>query len=199
MAGSGLWPEDVARRLTTDWAGRELHCLDEVDSTNLYLKALGGRGAPQGCTAIAGHQTAGRGRLARRWEAAAGQALLMSVLLRLDGVPAERLPTLVLATALAVSDACRSLGVDVGIKWPNDLVWGGRKLCGMLLELSFGPGGPFAVAGIGVNVAGHPRGEVHAASLEEALLSELHREGEAGLASKRGQHAVGLFLFDDAL
>ena len=130
-----------------------------IDSTNRYLLDEARAGAPDGVVALADHQTAGRGRLGRSWEAPAGANLLVSVLLRPDIDPGDRhLATT--AVALAAVDAVRGSGVTgVSIKWPNDLVDpSGRKLAGVLAESDLASataaeGRPApVVVGIGINV-----------------------------------------------
>jgi BirA family biotin operon repressor/biotin-[acetyl-CoA-carboxylase] ligase len=130
---------------------------EEIDSTNTYLRAEARQGAPEGVVAVADHQSAGRGRLDRRWEAPPGASLLVSVLFRPEFDPAE-LHLCTGAVALAGADACASVaGVTASMKWPNDLVVGERKLAGVLAEADFegvGAGGKCAVVvGIGINVA----------------------------------------------
>jgi BirA family biotin operon repressor/biotin-[acetyl-CoA-carboxylase] ligase len=132
----------------------EIHRFATIDSTNRYLMDMARGGAPEGLVAVAAHQEAGRGRLGRRWEAPAGSNLLASVLLRLpsDASAGHLVPA---AMALATADACRSAcGVEVGVKWPNDLVDGeGRKLAGVLAEVDLdGPAAGAVVVGVGVNV-----------------------------------------------
>src|SRR5688572_11936703 len=91
--------------------------VDEVDSTNRVLLERARAGAPHGLVLVADHQTAGRGRLDRRWEAEPGAALLVSVLLRPDVTP-DRLHRVTMAAAVGAVDACRELaGVGVSIKW----------------------------------------------------------------------------------
>ena len=128
---------------------------ESIDSTNTWVMGEARSGAPEGLVAVADHQTAGRGRLGRVWEAPAGANLLMTVLLR----PAADVPPhlAVAAVALAGRDAASSVGgVSCGLKWPNDLVVDdGRKLAGVLAETD----GAGAVAvGIGLNVAWAPEG-----------------------------------------
>jgi BirA family biotin operon repressor/biotin-[acetyl-CoA-carboxylase] ligase len=132
---------------------------DSIDSTNRYLLDEARDGAPEGVVAVADHQTAGRGRLGRTWEAPAGANLLASVLLRPDIDLGDRhLATT--AVALAAVDAIGAVGLaGVGIKWPNDLVDPvGRKIAGVLAEADLSsagaPGGLPApvVVGIGINV-----------------------------------------------
>jgi BirA family biotin operon repressor/biotin-[acetyl-CoA-carboxylase] ligase len=124
-----------------------------LDSTNRYLLDEARAGAADGLVAVARHQTAGRGRLGRRWEAPAGANLLMSVLLR-PPVPPEDLHLCTVALALAARAACAATtGVEAGLKWPNDLVVGERKLAGILAESEMGAGAATVVVGLGLNVA----------------------------------------------
>ena len=116
--------------------------LRRTDSTNLRARELALYGAPHGTTVTAGEQTAGRGRQGRTWTAPAGRALLVSVLLR---DPPKLLP---LVAAVAVAE---TVGADAQIKWPNDVLLGGRKVAGILVEGR--PQESWAVAGIGLNVA----------------------------------------------
>jgi BirA family biotin operon repressor/biotin-[acetyl-CoA-carboxylase] ligase len=120
-----------------------------TDSTNERAKQLASAGAPHGTLVTADEQTAGRGRQGRAWTAAAGSAVLMSVVAR---EPVEAVATLPLATAVAVCEACESLvPVRCEIKWPNDVWIKGRKLAGILVEAR--PSEGWAVVGIGLNVA----------------------------------------------
>lgn len=125
----------------------DVHYVASTGSTNRDLLAMARAGAPAGTVLWAGHQTEGRGRLGRTWQAAPGTSLLASILL-----DAEPVPFLAVArVALAASDACRDLsGVDAALKWPNDLVIGDRKLAGLLAEAETGTAG--LVVGIGCNL-----------------------------------------------
>jgi BirA family transcriptional regulator, biotin operon repressor / biotin---[acetyl-CoA-carboxylase] ligase len=127
---------------------------EEIDSTNSYLKERAREGAPEGLVVVADHQTAGRGRLHRRWESPPGANLLVSLLLRPECDP-DDLHLCTTAVALAAADACREVaGVDVSFKWPNDLLVGESKLAGVLAEVEFAGGTPpGVVVGIGINVA----------------------------------------------
>ena len=118
-----------------------------TDSTNERAKGLAADGAPHGTLVTAGEQTAGRGRQGRQWVAPPGRALLMSVVLNVDG----RTPLVPLATAVAI---CHAFPQADGIKWPNDIWVGGRKLAGILVEGR--PQDGWAVLGIGLNVATEP-------------------------------------------
>lgn len=141
-----------------------------LDSTNLRGKMLLREGAPDGMVILAEEQTAGRGRLSRTWSAKKGDALLMTVLLRPEGGVTG---TLVHAVALGVCLAMRETGIKASIKWPNDIVFQGGKLCGMLLEMA----GDGVAAGIGVNIHGCPGGDApHALCLDAAAGRTIDKE-----------------------
>src|SRR4051794_40884265 len=113
-----------------------------TDSTNARARELASAGAPHGTVVTAHEQTAGRGRQGRTWVGPPGRALLMSVVVRrLDGL-------LPLRAGLAVADVA---GEDARVKWPNDVLLGGRKLAGVLVEAR--PQQGWAIVGIGLNVA----------------------------------------------
>ena len=135
--------------------GRELRCFDTLDSTNIRAKQLAQEGAPDGTVVTADLQTAGRGRMDRSFQSPKGQGIYLSVLLRPFLTP-DRLPPVTALAGVAVCDAVEELcGVRPGLKWPNDPVLGGKKLCGILTELSLeGETGrvQHLVLGIGVNV-----------------------------------------------
>lgn len=125
--------------------------LEETDSTNLAIRRLAEQGAQDGSVLWAARQTAGRGRLGRSFSSPEG-GLYYSMLLRQSEDPARDLqltPAAAVAAARALERAC---AVSCGIKWPNDLVCGGRKLCGILCESFIAQAGRFVVIGIGLNV-----------------------------------------------
>jgi BirA family biotin operon repressor/biotin-[acetyl-CoA-carboxylase] ligase len=126
---------------------------DGIDSTNRYVLDEARAGAAAGLVAVADHQTAGRGRLGRSWEAAPGSSLLVSVLLRPE-VPVDRLFLLTLAAGLALSDALEAVAAVIArLKWPNDLVVGEKKLAGLLAETDLDAGAARAVViGAGCNL-----------------------------------------------
>lgn len=129
------------------------HLKQETGSTNDDLRALAGEGAPEGTVIFSERQLQGRGRRGRVWFAPAGEALQFSVLLRPPIAPGQG--TLIpLLTAAAVYRALTALGVpDVGIKWPNDVLIDGKKVCGVLCEMSVSLEGiDYALLGIGLNV-----------------------------------------------
>lgn len=144
-------PESAATRCApVTWRIRRFA---SIDSTNRLLLDEARAGAPAGLVAVADHQTAGRGRLGRTWESTPGAALLVSVLLRPD-LPPERLGVLTMAAGLALGDAVEAVAdVRAGLKWPNDLVVGERKLAGLLAEAQVHAGRVDAVVlGAGCNV-----------------------------------------------
>jgi BirA family transcriptional regulator, biotin operon repressor / biotin---[acetyl-CoA-carboxylase] ligase len=136
------------------WGGEwDVHWFESIASTNSYLLTQAAEGAPEGMVAVADHQSAGRGRLDRRWEAPPGASLLASVLFRPTFDPAD-LHLCTAAVALAAAEACRQVaGVGPVIKWPNDLLVGEAKLAGVLSEADFSHHACAVVVGIGINVA----------------------------------------------
>ena len=133
------------------FAGFELHLLARTPSTQDVVRAAARAGAAEGWCCVAAEQTAGRGRQGRPWQAPAGGALLMSVLLRPRAAVAGGVP---LAVGLAVADAVAKVsGVEVGLKWPNDvLAEDGGKLAGVLVEVEPGAAELAVVAGVGLNL-----------------------------------------------
>ncbi len=124
-------------------------------STNADLSARARSGAAEGVARISDEQTSGRGRLARTWVSPAGASLSMSVLLKPSHGP-EVWGWLSLLAGMAIADALEALapeGVAVELKWPNDVLIGGRKVCGILSERIERPDGAKAVVGMGINLA----------------------------------------------
>ena len=125
--------------------------IKEIDSTNTELKRRAVDGAPSGMVLVADRQTAGRGRMGRQFFSPDGAGLYMSVLIR--PVVLSQAGRMTHLVAVAVRRALAPLGVDADIKWVNDLLVGGRKLCGILVESGMANGETFAVIGIGINLA----------------------------------------------
>ena len=136
--------------------GEKLLCLDTVDSTNTECKRQAMAGAPDGLVVISEEQTGGRGRRGRSFVSPPGKGLYLSVLLKPD-CPLAQVPTLTAWSAVAVCDAVEQVcGVRPGIKWPNDVILEGRKLCGILTELELEAETAalrYVVVGIGVNIS----------------------------------------------
>ena len=148
-----LTKESCASRINTKWLGKNLMVYDVTDSTNTRLKLAGEQGAPHGSVAVANAQEAGKGRLGRHWETPKGSALAFSMLLRPQIQP-ENASMLTLVAALAVSRAIDEFaGIKTQIKWPNDIVYQGKKLCGILTEMSADMDQiHYVIVGIGINV-----------------------------------------------
>lgn len=151
-----LTEAEIRSRLgPTEAVGRTLCCLEQVDSTNNFAKQLAQQGAPDGTAVLAESQTAGRGRMDRSFQSPRGEGIYLSVLLRPQVTP-ERLPPVTALAGVAVCAAVeRVCGVRPGLKWPNDPVLNGKKLCGILTEVSLeAETGRLQslVVGIGVNV-----------------------------------------------
>ena len=147
--------QSILDRLPSHHPWRDLLQIHEkLDSTNTHARELARQGAPAGTVIIAKTQSAGRGRLGRSFHSPADTGLYFSLILRPDCKP-EQLMHLTCAAAVAACDAVeRACGLRPGIKWINDLTLEGKKLGGILTELSFGGDGRVssAVIGIGINV-----------------------------------------------
>jgi len=139
-------------RLAALGHGLRIEILDAAPSTNAAVADRAREGGPHGLVVVAEHQTAGRGRLDRSWESPARAALTFSVLLR-PRVPAAEWPWLPLLAGHALATALREAEVPAGLKWPNDVLVGERKVAGILLERVDTRDGPAAVLGIGLNVS----------------------------------------------
>ncbi len=136
--------------------GRAFRLMEETDSTFRAMRLWAREGAPDGAALLAEKQTAGRGRLGRDWASPRYAGLTFSYLMR-PRLPASLCARLTPAVAVGVCRALREAGLrEAGIKWPNDIVAEGRKLCGILCEMELAPDGKlaFVQAGIGLNV--HP-------------------------------------------
>ncbi len=139
---------DIAAQLDTKFVGRAVHYHATLPSTMTAARDLARAGAPEGTLVLAEAQTAGMGRLSRRWHTPGGN-LALSLVLRPSK---DKLPYIVMLAALAVTDAIKLVsGLSCDIKWPNDVLLGARKVCGILIHNELGAA-PFTVVGIGVNV-----------------------------------------------
>jgi len=140
----------IEPHLRTRWMGRALHIFAELDSTNLTAREMAAAGAANGTAVIAEAQRRGRGRLGRSWASPAGKNLYLSVLVRGD-VPLDRVAQLSLLCGVAACETVREW-CEAEIKWPNDVLVGGRKVVGILAELHAGAAERAVVLGIGVNL-----------------------------------------------
>jgi len=148
-----MLPDEVQRRLRTRWLGRTLWCYRETDSTNDIAIDRAAEGALEGAVVLAEAQRRGRGRFQRKWLSPPGANVLASVILRPEVHP-SLVSQLVITAAVAVAEALRAQhDLDAQIKWPNDVHVGGRKIAGILAELSAeAEQTNHVVIGIGLNV-----------------------------------------------
>jgi BirA family biotin operon repressor/biotin-[acetyl-CoA-carboxylase] ligase len=197
MLNGDLSQTRIQAALTTRRIGHPVHFWPTLGSTMDEARRLADADAPDGTLVIADEQTAGRGRLQRSWWAPAGTSLLMTLLLR-PALQPRQAQRLTMICSLAVCDAiAQHSGVEALVKWPNDVLIGGKKACGILTELSLtGNRLEYALVGMGLNVnvdfsgapplmapatsllmeAGHP---VSRLDLLVALLEGIERRYEA--------------------
>ena len=145
---------EIKQGLETSIIGHRIDCFKSVDSTNRYAKELAANGCVDGTVVAADSQTAGRGRLGRDWSSSDRKGIWMSVVLR-PAIPPEEVQLITLAASVAVVTAImNSTGVRTGIKWPNDIILDGKKVCGILTEMSCEMEQVnFLVVGLGINVS----------------------------------------------
>ncbi|MBE0604946.1 MAG: biotin--[acetyl-CoA-carboxylase] ligase [Deltaproteobacteria bacterium] len=144
--------EEVRKALRPGLPWTDMVSLAVTDSTNRVAMEMAENGARHGTVVFADEQTAGRGRMGRRWESPAGKNLYVSLLLR-PPVPTVDAPSLALVAGVALADAVEAVGVPSALKWPNDLYCGGRKAAGILAEMASDPDGVrHVVIGVGLNV-----------------------------------------------
>ena len=132
--------------------GRNLEIYDIIDSTNNRARELALADAPEGTLIVAETQLKGRGRLGRSWISPKGKGIWMSLVLRPD-IPPDKAPGITTLVAVAIRRVLNQLtGLDIGIKWPNDIIVNGRKVCGILTEMHGDMDKIYyIVVGIGIN------------------------------------------------
>lgn len=196
-----LTVSDLERALAAAGVSAPVRFDEVTGSTNDTALELAAEGAPEWTLVSAGHQTSGRGRLGRAWADTPGRALLFSFVIRPSWIGLERAGLLPLLAGLCVADAAREVGaLEVGCKWPNDLLLGERKIGGILVESRAGAeprSGFYAAIGVGVNLD-PPEGVKGAGGLGDidpvALLTAFlrgFRERYQGDASTLGRRVVG--------
>ena len=148
-----LSKSEIESRLDGGWIGKQVYFAEEVDSTNTWGKRLAEEGAPHGTLVVADEQTQGRGRRGRSWQSPKGTNISMTLILRPDLEPA-RASMLTIVMGLSVAQGLKELlKLPVQIKWPNDAVLNGHKLCGILTEMSAQIDYiNYVVVGTGINV-----------------------------------------------
>lgn len=175
-----LSPLELTPLLSTHHLGQTIHFHESLPSTNEAAFRLAADGAEHGEIVVAEQQTAGKGRRGRTWVSPTGLNLYFSAILRPE-LPPQRAPELTLVAAVALAEALREADADARIKWPNDVQIGGRKVAGILTELSAEPERVhYVVLGVGVNLnagAEHFPPEVAetATSLSQALGRRVNR------------------------
>ncbi|MFC2316121.1 MAG: biotin--[acetyl-CoA-carboxylase] ligase, partial [Selenomonas massiliensis] len=143
---------EISQDLQTALVGQKIICSDTVDSTNLVLKNLAREGAEDGTVVVADSQGTGRGRMERAFFSPPGKGIWVSILLRPTFLPQDA-PKCTLMAAVAVARAMERFGLRAAIKWPNDIMHDGRKLVGILTEMSAEMDRVnYVVIGIGINV-----------------------------------------------
>ena len=177
----------IRKRLNTGITGRQLYLFHEVESTNSTLSHLARSGALEGSVVLAEAQTSGRGRLGQPWFSPAGVNLYASVLFR-ERLALEEAPLFSFIGGLALADAVRSAGASPAIKWPNDVLVGGRKVAGALIECATrGKEVEHLIVGVGANLnvdldalaAALGPAAAGAISLRAAIGREVDRDGFA--------------------
>ncbi len=166
---------ELRSRIHTVWAGAELHFYRVTGSTNLLAKQAGEENGPHGALFVADEQTAGRGRRGRSWQSPPGANIYFTILLRPDFSP-DQASMLTLVMAHSVASAIRRLtGMGPCIKWPNDVLLEGKKVCGILTEMSVEREYiHYVVCGVGINVVPQdfPEGIREHATTVEAVYGQ---------------------------
>lgn len=154
MAAPDLMTEaEIKNLMHTDWVAKEVLYFDTIDSTNTKAQELAEKGYPSGTLVVADKQESGKGRRGRSWVSPSGTGIFMTLMIKPDINP-NNASMLTLVAALAVAKAITSVtGEEALIKWPNDIVVNGKKVCGILTEMN----AQFdyinhIVVGIGINV-----------------------------------------------
>lgn len=148
-----LLPNEIKSVLKTKWLGHQIKHYDVIDSTNKAAKLFYSEGAADGAVVVSEEQSTGRGRLSRGWYSPAQKGIWFSVLLRPNILPQEA-PKCTLMAAVAIVKAIENItGIRAGIKWPNDILYEGKKLVGILTEMNAAMEGiHYIVIGMGINV-----------------------------------------------
>jgi len=144
--------ETVQNNLAHHRFGHRIHYCKAVDSTQFAVRELAEQGGQEGIVVLAEQQLSGKGRMGRVWHSPYGKGIWMSIILR-PLTPIQLAPQLTLLTAVALTQAIRKVtGLEVGIKWPNDILYNGKKLCGILLEsVAEEQRLKYVIAGIGIS------------------------------------------------
>lgn len=190
----------LSAELGTGIVGKYVKYFDRVDSTNLRAKELAAD-CEDGTVIVAGEQTAGNGRYGRKWESKEGAGIYMSVILKPE-IPPEEVQLITLAASVAVATALKeTTGIAAGIKWPNDVVLDGRKVCGILTVMSSEMERVnYIVLGIGINFS--QKNEDFPEELQDkaiSVLEYLRKYKPAATEIKRSDLARAVFVKLDEL
>jgi BirA family biotin operon repressor/biotin-[acetyl-CoA-carboxylase] ligase len=147
-----LLPYEIKKNLKTKFLGKNIHFFKEVDSTNDVARELADEGAPEGTIVVAESQRSGKGRLGKKWISPSG-GVWMTIILRPDIEPAKA-PQLTLVTGVAVAETLdQECGLNIGIKWPNDILIGDKKVSGILTQVKTKNGKvDYVLVGIGIDL-----------------------------------------------
>jgi BirA family transcriptional regulator, biotin operon repressor / biotin---[acetyl-CoA-carboxylase] ligase len=147
-----LYPDLIHQEINTHRFGQNIIHFLRTDSTNIQARSLAAAGAQEGTLLVAEFQEKGKGRLDRQWQSPSGKNLLFSLILRPDWPPQQAFYGTVLASVSLCRTIRETAGIEVGIKWPNDLYTGGKKLAGILTEFTTDPDRiEYMIVGIGIN------------------------------------------------
>ena len=172
-----LYPSEVKRLINTKIIGSEIVFLESIDSTNNYGKKISEKDFIEGTLIIAEEQTSGRGRLGREWVSPKGQGIWMSIMLK-PNIKPEQASQITIIAAYAIAKSIKEIcNVDALIKWPNDIIVNGKKVCGILTEM----GAEidiinYLIVGIGIN-----------ANIDEKHLLESGLNTATSLKIEKGQ------------
>lgn len=178
------------------WMGVPRIDLESCGSTNDEAARLARAGARHGTVITALTQSNGRGRAGRAWSSPPGGNLYVSIILR-PALPLRDVPAMTLALGVAVCEVARSFGADAALKWPNDVLVGGRKVAGILLESqSRAERLDVVIAGIGINLSTLPEPEAapYATSLSHELGAPVDRELFLGRLLQTAEHWIDRYI-----
>lgn len=184
-----LSEQGIRRSLKPEWHQLDITVLPTVGSTNALIREMAGRGGPEGCVAVAGEQTAGRGRSGRQFYSPKDTGIYLSLLLRPRHCAVQRAAGFTSMAAVAMCEAIEAVsGENAQIKWVNDVFVRGKKVCGILTEASLGMENgevEYVVLGAGVNVY-PPRGGFPGdlAPIAGAVLEEIQNDAKNRLAGE---------------
>lgn len=189
--------EEIMEERKSELLGKNIIYFPQIDSTNNYAKKIALEGYGEGTVVVADLQTSGRGRLGRSWDSVDKKGVLMSIILK-PKIAMEELQIITLAASVAVVEAVNELmGINLGVKWPNDIILDGKKVCGILTEASMEMDKVnFVVLGIGLNVLHEEKdffGELKAKGTSLSIY--MRQKGRTGGIIARRSQLIKMILF----